>query len=66
MDGMALVKTARTAHASLASRDVDDVDCLENLPSFHVRSANYALSAIADATLRDAAPCVNCQPEGIS
>ncbi|MGR3461666.1 MAG: MarR family winged helix-turn-helix transcriptional regulator [Roseovarius sp.] len=37
------------------SLDVDDLDCLEGLLSFYVRSANYALSTDLDARLGDLA-----------
>lgn len=37
------------------SLDVDDLDCLEGLLSFYMRSANYALSADLDARLGDLA-----------
>ena len=37
--------------ASVATLDADDLDCLEDLLSFYVRSANYALSADLDARL---------------
>lgn len=39
--------------SSLASLSVDDLDCLEDLLSFYVRSANYALSGDLDARLGD-------------
>ena len=48
MDDM---KSAKATNGSLASLAVDDLDCLEDLISFYVRSANYALSADLDARL---------------
>jgi len=47
------MKSAKTANGSMASLAVDDLDCLEDLISFYVRSANYALSADLDARLAD-------------
>ncbi|WP_274426888.1 MarR family winged helix-turn-helix transcriptional regulator [Chelativorans sp. YIM 93263] len=38
---------------SLAVLGVDDLDCLEDLLSFYVRSVNYALSADLDARLEN-------------
>lgn len=38
---------------SVTSLDVDDLDCLEGLLSFYVRSVNYAVSADLDARLGD-------------
>jgi DNA-binding MarR family transcriptional regulator len=43
----------KTANRGLVSLDVEDLDCLEDLLSFYVRSANYALSADLDARLGD-------------
>lgn len=43
----------KMSNGSLASLDLDDLDCLEDLLSFYVRSANYALSADLDARLGD-------------
>jgi len=43
----------KSANGSLVSLDVDDLDCLDDLLSFYVRSANYALSADLDAQLGD-------------
>ena len=43
----------KTANRGLVSLDVEDLDCLEDLLSFYVRSANYALSTDLDARLSD-------------
>ncbi len=41
----------QVSDASVATLGADDLDCLEDLLSFYMRSANYALSADLDARL---------------
>lgn len=48
-----LPDAASAGAVSRASLDVDDLDCLEDLLSFYVRAANFALSTDLDARLGD-------------
>ena len=41
----------KIVNGSLASLDVEDLDCLDDLLSFYVRSASYVLSADLDSRL---------------
>ncbi|WP_246040472.1 MarR family winged helix-turn-helix transcriptional regulator [Roseovarius arcticus] len=41
----------KIANGSLASLDVEDLDCLDDLLSFYVRSASYVLSTDLDSRL---------------